>query len=121
MPNHFRQSTAKLFTEILKEITDGSIHLQPHDTIGKAFEKGLMPLDFELTLYSLEATTGARLSSKFYKGSIKKNLGKTVTQFLGDYLMVPKRSDPLFVTKTFKKFAQSCKWEFEGLNEPGPN
>jgi len=111
----------KLFLQILKEISDGRIRIEATAPLNAIFEQGLDPLDFELALYSLEATTGRKIAQAFYKGSIDQHLTKPIASFLGQYLSKALTRDPLFITKVFKRFRKSAQWEHEEASEPGRN
>ena len=110
-----------LFLQILNEISDGKISVEATAPLNAIFEQGLEPLDFELALYSLEASTGREIAQAFYEGTIDDHLTKPIASFLRQYLSKPVARDPLFITKVFKKFRKSAQWEHEEASEPGSN
>jgi len=111
----------KLFLQILKEASNGKVQVKATDPVAVIFEQGLEPIEFELALYSLEATTGRELAQAFYEGTIEDHLAKPIESFLRQYLTKPVSSDPLFITRVFKKFHKSANWEHEEASEPGNN
>ena len=110
-----------LFLQILTEVSEGKLRLNPTDTIAAIFEQGLQAVEFELALYSLEATTHREIAQDFYEGAIDDHWEKSISDFLGQYLSKSRESDTMFVTKVFKKFYQSTQWHQQEQNESGSN
>ena len=111
----------ELFLEIVKEVSDGKILAQATDPLNVIFDEGLSPIEFELALYSLEASSHREIAQEFYEGAIKDHLAKPIGSFLREYLSKESLADPLFVTKVFKRFYLSAIWQAEEDNEPGDN
>ena len=110
-----------LFIQILAETSSGKVRVSATDPIGAIFEQGLEPIEFELALYSLEATTNREIKQAFYEGTVEDHLDKPITDFLREYLSKTPVRDPMFITKVLKKFHTSTKWENDEQNEPGKN
>lgn len=112
---------AQLFLQILNEISDGKIQAEPTELLAVIFDRGLEPLDFELVLYSLEATTGRKLKQAFYEGKIENYFATPIESFVRRFLSKRVSRDPLYIAKVFKKFRRSTQWEHTETAEPGNN
>ena len=115
------KTETELFLDILYEISSGKVRLKATDRVGAIFERGLGPIEFELALYSLEATTSREIVEALYAGVIEDQVDKRIDDFLSEHLSKTPVQDPMFITKVFKKFHTSAKWENEEQNEPGKN
>ena len=113
----------KLFLSIVETVTNGRLRLKPRSTIQELFQDPTVfgPLEYELSLYSLEASLKRELDDSFYEGDATKDFETTIADFVAQYLHDEVSDDPLFVAKQFKKFAKSAGWEGDEKAEPGPN
>jgi CRISPR/Cas system-associated endoribonuclease Cas2 len=113
----------KLFLKIAELVSDGKIRLKPSSKIGELFQDPAIfgPLEYELCIYSLEATLGRQIDESFYEGDATKDLNAAISDFITQYLHDEVSSDPLFIARQFKKFAKSARWEGDEKAEPGKN
>ena len=113
----------KLFLKIVETVSKGRLRLKPRSPIKELFQDPTIfgPLEYELCLYSLEATLRRELDDSFYEGDAAKDFETTITDFIAQYLHEDVSDDPLFVARQFKKFAKSAGWEGDEKAEPGPN
>ncbi len=117
------QDPVRLFLKIVEAVSGGRLRLKPNSTIGELFQDPTTfgPLEYELSLYSLEATLRRELDDSFYEGDATKDLETTITDFIALYLHDRVSDDPLFVARQFEKFAKSAGWEGDQKAEPGKN
>jgi hypothetical protein len=111
----------ELFLKIVEKVSDGKVKVAASDPLNTIFHEGLQPLEFELALYSLEATLGRLIEPSFYESAIEDHLLTPIDAFLRQYLSKAVNQHPLFVTEIFKKFHQSASWENQEVNKPGHN
>ena len=113
----------ELFLKIIESLSNGRLRLNPLSKIGELFEDPTIfgPLEYELCLYSLEATLRRQLDDYFYQGDATKDFETTIADFVGQYLRDEVSYDPLFVVRQFKKFARSAGWERDEKAQPGKN
>jgi hypothetical protein len=113
----------RLFLKIVQLVSDGKIRLKRTSKIGELFQDPSVfgTLEYELCLYSLEASLGREIDDSFYDGDATKDLDTTISDFIAQYLHDEISDDPLFVARQFKKFAKSAGWESDEKAEPGKN
>ncbi len=113
----------QLFLKIIATVSKGRVRLKPNSTIGELFQDLTVfgPLEYELCLYSLEATLKRKIADSFYKGGVEKDFETTVEDFIAKYLRAAISKDPVFVTRQFMKFAKSAGWEGDEKAMPGKN
>lgn len=118
-----RNDPVQTFLRIIKMVSGGRLRLKPTSTIGKLFQDPAIfgPLEYELCLYSLEATLKRELDDSFYEGDATKDLATTIADFIARYLHDEISDDPLFVARQFTKFAKSAGWEADEKSKPGKN
>src|SRR5207249_8455412 len=94
----------ELFLKIIETVSNGRLRLSPLSTISELFQDPAVfgPLEYELCLYSLEATLRRELDDSFYKGDATKDFATTIADFVGQYLHDEVSDDPLFVTRQLK-------------------
>src|SRR5437868_7099659 len=104
-----KNEPVQIFLRIVKMVSGGRLRLKPTSTVSKLFEDSTVfgPLEYELCLYSLEATLKRELDDSFYEGDVTKDLETTITDFIAQYLHDEVSNDSLFVARQFKKFAKS--------------
>ena len=112
-----------LYIKIIRTVSQGRLRPKSNTRIGELFRDPTIfgPLEYELCLYSLEATLRREIDDSFYKGSVEKDFGTTIADFIAQYLHHEVSDDPLFVTRQFKKFAKSANWEGDEKARPGRN
>lgn len=117
------QDPVELFLRIIDLVSDGRLRLTRDSKIGDLFQDLLIfsPLDYELSLYSLEATLCRKINDSFYEGGAEKDLDTTIEDFIRQYLDRTVPDDLLFIARQFKKFAKSAQWDGEERAEPGKN
>jgi len=113
----------QLFLKIVDTVSKGRIRLKPNSIIGEPFQDLTVfgPLEYELCLYSLEATLKRKIADSFYKGGVEKDFETTIENFIAKYLRATVSKDPVFVTRQFMKFAKSTEWEGDEKAAPGKN
>jgi hypothetical protein len=113
----------QLFLKIIYTVSKGRIRPKPNSTIAELFKDVAVfgPLEYELCLYSLEATLKRKIADSFYRGGVEKDFETTIEDFIARYLRAAVSKDPVFVTRQFMKFAKSAKWEGDEKTEPGKN
>ncbi|NJL73449.1 MAG: hypothetical protein HC888_18945 [Candidatus Competibacteraceae bacterium] len=118
-----RNNPVDLFVRIIKTVSEGALQPGTSTTIGELFVDPEIfgPLEFELCLYSLEATLRREIDDSFYEGDIGNIAHFTLADFAGRYLRPKVSDDPLFITRQFMKFAKSARMEHEEMAEPGGN
>lgn len=114
---------AKLFLKIVETVSKGRVRLKPTSKVKELFRELpiFCPLEYELALYSLEASVQREIDDSFYEGGVEKDFEMPISDFIAKYLHEEVSSDPLFVTRQFMKFATSAGWEADEKTEPGPN
>lgn len=113
----------QLFLKIIHTVSKGRIRLKPNSTIGELFHDLAVfgPLEYELCLYSLEATVKRKIADSFYWRGVEKDFQTTIEDFIARYLRATVSKDPVFVTRQFMKFAKSAQWEGDEKTEHGKN
>ena len=113
----------QLFLKIIKTVSEGRLLLKRDSRIRDLFQDPTVfgPLEYEICLYSLEATLRREIDASFYKGVAEKDFETTIAGFIAQYLHDEVSDDPLFITQQFKKFAKSAGWEADERAEPGKN
>ena len=117
------KNDVKLFLKIVETVSNGRLQLRPESKISELFEdlEAFGPLQYEICLYSLEATLKREIDESFYKGSAEKDFDTTISDFVAKYLRDEVSRDPLFVTRQFIKYAKSARWEHDDNAKPGRN
>jgi hypothetical protein len=113
----------ELFLKIVKMVSKNRLRLNQNSRIADLFKDPAVfgPLEYELCLYSLEASMRRKIDGSFYKGGVEKDFETTIADFIAQYLRREISDDPLFVARQFNKFAQSAKREADEQAEPGKN